>query len=249
MGKSTISMAIFNSKLLVYRRVNGNRNGGHRHCHWGIPCSAGWSSAIFSATDWEIYWATHTHAHTHTHPNWSDGFYLHTHTQNTHTHTIYIYIYIYMYIHTHTYIYIHIICNFVPVGKFSNIYVYFCIHHIICMKFREIFLHTYISHKGPPVFRRRMDPRSCRRQSDKARAPIWTHRNCVLHGLPWKRTGTFVEALGAFVWSIICIYIYIYIYTYTYIYMHIYIYICIDRCIHMMTWIIADTYLHIAIYI
>ena len=124
----------------------------------------------------------------------------HTHTQighmgsiytQTHTHTIYIY--------TYTYIYIYIICNFVPVGKFSNIYVYFCIHHIICMKFHDIFLHTYISHKGPPVFRRRMDPRSCRRQSDKARAPIWTHRNCVLRGLPWKRTGTFVEALGAFV--------------------------------------------------
>ena len=124
----------------------------------------------------------------------------HTHTPklviwvlftHKHTHTLYIYI--------HTHIYIYIICNFVPVGKFSNIYVYFCIHHIICMKFHDIFLHTYISHKGPPVFRRRMDPRSCRRQSDKARAPIWTHRNCVLRGLPWKRTGTFVEALGAFV--------------------------------------------------
>ena len=110
-----------------------------------------------------------------------------------------------------------------------------------------IFFYTHASPINvPPVFRRRMDPRSCRRQSDKARAPIWTHRNCVLRGLPWKRTGTFVEALGAFIWSIICIYTYTYIHTY--IYMHIYIYVCIDRCIHMMTWIIADTYLHIAIY-
>ena len=119
MGKSTISMAIFNSKLLVCERVCIQSGAqvylahGRLQIHGELRCLelrvplqlVGTNEPRLSTTDCDVELGisrTHTNTYIHT----LHYITLHYITLHTYIH-IYIYIYIYMYIYIYVYIYIY----------------------------------------------------------------------------------------------------------------------------------------------